>query len=88
MTWEQFSEMFRTEYASLVQRERLDHEYLSLKQTTDLVKEITNMFIERSLFYPEYAASKHVQISCYLSMIKTEIREFVSTQWYSFFSEL
>ena len=52
------------------------------------VMEITKMFTQRALFYPEYAALEQVQITWYLSILKTEIREFVSTQQYCSFSEM
>lgn len=52
------------------------------------VTEITMMFTERALFYPEYATSKQVQMYRYLSMIKTKIHEFLSTQQYSSLFEL
>lgn len=80
--------MFRSEYVPLDEREKLAHEYLPLKKTTKLVTEIAEIFIERALFCHEYAALEKVQMSCYLSMLKTGIHEFVSTQRYSSFIEL
>lgn len=50
--------------------------------------EITKIFIERALFFLEYAASEQVLMYCYLSMLKTDIHEFVLTQMYSHLSEL
>ena len=37
------------------------------------------MFTERAIFFPKFA-SEQAQMTRYLSMIKTDIREFVSTQ--------
>lgn len=52
MTWEKIVEKVKVEYVPPVERKRLDQEYLSLKQTTESVTEITKMFIERALFCP------------------------------------
>lgn len=62
MTWEQFLDMFCKEYFPLVEQVRLVQDYLSLKQMTKLVSEITNMFMERALFFPEYDDSEQVQM--------------------------
>ena len=41
--------------------------------------EITRMFTERAIFFPEFA-SEQSQMTRYLSMLKTDIRQFVATQ--------
>lgn len=46
------------------------------------------MFIERVIFYPEYASSQQMHMSQQLSMLKMDIREFVSTQSYRILAEL
>ena len=58
MTWEQFTELFREQYIPQIEVERLTSEFLSLVQTTELVNEITDKFLERSLFCPEYIANE------------------------------
>ena len=50
--------------------------------------EITKMFTERSMFYLEFDTSKQAQMTRYLSMLKTEIGQFVSTQRYSSLLEM
>ena len=66
----------------------LDQEYLLLRHTTESVTKITKKFIEKALFCPEYASFEQVQMSQYLSMLKTETYEFVSTQQYQTLFEL
>lgn len=46
------------------------------------------MFIKRALFCPKYSALEKAQMAPYLSMLKIEIRQFVSTQRYSILFEL
>ncbi|CAH1445284.1 unnamed protein product [Lactuca virosa] len=79
VTWEQFRDMFRARYIPRVERERLAQEFLSLRQDGESVTEITRMFAERAMFCPKFA-SEQAQMTRYLSMLKTDIRQFVSTQ--------
>ena len=74
--------MFHSRYVPLLKRERLAQEYPELRQGTESVTEITKMFTERSLFCPEFVSSKQAQMTPYLSMLKADIRQFVSTQQY------
>lgn len=46
------------------------------------------MFTERALFRPEFAASDLAKMTQYLSMLKTDIRQFVSTLRYGTLMEL
>ena len=71
--------MFRTRYDQLGERERLVQEYLDLRQGTESVTEITKMFTEKALFCPKFVASEQAQMTQYLSMIKRDIQQFVST---------
>lgn len=80
--------MLRTRYVPLVERERLAHKYLDLRHRIDSVTKITKMFIDRTLFCPEFAACKQAQMTRYLSMLKKDIRQFVSTQHYGTLVEL
>ncbi|KAJ9545864.1 hypothetical protein OSB04_025571 [Centaurea solstitialis] len=81
MTWEQFKELFKElfkeQYVPQVEVERLTGEFLAMKQTTETVNEITDLFLERSLFCPEYVASERMKMHCYSEILKPEIREFV-----------
>ena len=44
--------------------------------------EITKMFAERDMFFPVFATSEQAQMRWYLSMLKRDIRQFISTQRY------
>ena len=57
----------------LVERERLAQEYLDLRQGTETVMEITKTFTEISIFCLEFATSKKVQMTHYLSMLEKKI---------------
>ena len=52
-------------------------EFISLVQTTESVNEITDKFLERSLFCPEFIANERMKMYRYAEVLKPEIREFV-----------
>lgn len=79
ITWEQFLDMFHMRYVPLGERTRLAQEYLDLRQGTELVIQIANMLTKTPLFCLDFAASKHAQMTQHLSMLKTDILQFVST---------
>ncbi|KAJ9547624.1 hypothetical protein OSB04_020167 [Centaurea solstitialis] len=77
MTWEEFTGLFRAGLELHIEIERLTSEFLSMKQTTESVNEITEMFLERFLFCSEYVASERIKMFRYEEFLKPEIREFV-----------
>ena len=59
-----------------------------MRKGTETVTEITKMFTERALLYPEFVSFKEAQMTRYLSMLKTNILQFVSTQCYGTLTKL
>lgn len=53
-----------------------------------MVMKITKMFTERPLYCPEFVASEQAQMTRYLSKLKINIHQFVSTQHYGTLDEL
>ena len=78
MTWEQFETQFRAEFIPRVEVERISQEYQNLKQTTETIPEMNKRFIELARFCPEYAATEEMKIGRYMSMLRDDIKEFVS----------
>ena len=74
----QFREMFYSRYIPRVERERIAQEFLELRQGVESVTEITHTFTKRAMFYPEFTFEQ-AKMTCYLSMLKTDIRQFVAT---------
>ena len=72
----------------VVESDRLAQEYLDLRQGSETVTEITEMFTERAMLCLEFVASDQAQMTHYLTMLKTEIRKFVSTQRYGTLLEI
>ncbi|KAJ9553505.1 hypothetical protein OSB04_017550 [Centaurea solstitialis] len=77
LTWEEFTGMFRAEFAPQIEVERLTTEFLQMVQTTETVNEITEKFLERSLFCREYIQNERMKMYRYGQILKPEIREFV-----------
>ncbi|KAJ9539429.1 hypothetical protein OSB04_032162 [Centaurea solstitialis] len=76
LTWEEFTGMFRAEFAPQIEVERLTIEFLQMVQTTETVNEITEKFLERSLFCREYIQNERMKMYRYGQILKPEIREF------------
>ncbi|KAJ9538901.1 hypothetical protein OSB04_031634 [Centaurea solstitialis] len=81
MAWEEFTELFKEQYVSLVEIERLTGEFLQMKQTTESVNEITDMFLERSVFCQDYVKNERMKKYRYLEILNPEIREFVAISY-------
>ena len=79
VTWELFRDMFCCCYIPLVEREWLTHEFLELTQDGETGTEITRIFTKRAMFFPEFA-SEQAQMTRSLSMLKTDLHQFLATQ--------
>ncbi|KAJ9564756.1 LOW QUALITY PROTEIN: hypothetical protein OSB04_000722 [Centaurea solstitialis] len=78
MTWDAFKVLFEEQFSPRVERERIIAEFLNLKQTTESVNEITDQFLEKALFCPDYVGNEAMRMYRYRGVLKPEIREFVS----------
>ncbi|XP_052626743.1 uncharacterized protein LOC128133384 [Lactuca sativa] len=79
VTWDQFWDIFHARYIPRVEREWLAQEFLELRKDQETVMDITRMFTERAMFCPKFA-SEQAQMTRYMSMLKTDICQFVATQ--------
>ncbi|KAJ9556038.1 hypothetical protein OSB04_010652 [Centaurea solstitialis] len=87
MTWGEFTKLFKEQYVSQVEIKRLTSEFLQMKQTTESANEITDMFLARSVFCPDYVKNERTKKYRYLEILKPEIREFVATSQCKTFQE-
>ena len=78
LVWDEFVTRFRQQYVPRVEVERITREFLALEQRDESVTEITIKFREMALFCPEYTATEEMKMTRYLSMLRDDIREFVS----------
>ena len=78
MSWAEFVRRFDQEFAPPIEVQRMVREFHDLQRTTETVAEITAKFQERALLIPQYAADEDLRRTLYYSMLREEIREFVS----------
>ena len=86
--WAQFVEWFNAEFVPRVEVERISNEFQNLKQTTETILEMNKKFTEMARFCPLYAANEEMKIARYLSMLRDDIREFVSSSRYTTLADL
>ncbi|XP_023736709.1 uncharacterized protein LOC111884641 [Lactuca sativa] len=78
MSWAEFVRRFDLEFAPPIEVQRLVREFHDLQQTTETVAEITAKFWERALLIPQYATDEQMKRTRYHSMLRDDIREFLS----------
>ncbi|KAJ9547022.1 hypothetical protein OSB04_019565 [Centaurea solstitialis] len=60
--------------APRIEKERITAEFLNLKQTTESVNKITDQFLEKSLFCPDYVSTDAMKMFRYRGVLKTDPR--------------
>lgn len=65
--------MFMDKFLPTLEQEILAHEFLSLKQKTEMVTNITRMFHERALFFHEWVSIVQALVTLYLSISRRDI---------------
>ena len=66
----------------------MSQEFMSLRQKTKSVTEISRMFHEKAMFCPEHVSIEQACMSRYLSILRRDIREFVANSSYSTLAKL
>ncbi|KAJ9544994.1 hypothetical protein OSB04_024701 [Centaurea solstitialis] len=79
ITWDEFKVQLDEQFAPRIEKQRITSEFLNLAQTTETVNEITDQFMEKSLFCSDYVSTEEMKMFRYRGVLKTEIREFVAT---------
>ncbi|KAJ9546377.1 hypothetical protein OSB04_018920 [Centaurea solstitialis] len=88
MTWDEFKVMFDEQFAPRIEKERITTEFLRLTQTTETVNEITDQFLEKSLFCPDYVNNDSMKMFRYLRILRPDIKEVVTTARCKSFTEM
>ncbi|KAJ9552624.1 hypothetical protein OSB04_016669 [Centaurea solstitialis] len=88
MTWDEFKVMFDEQFAPRIEKERITAEFLRLTQTTETVNEITDQFLEKSLFCPDYVNNDSMKMFRYLGILRPDIKEVVTTARCKSFTEM
>ncbi|XP_022015093.1 uncharacterized protein LOC110914614 [Helianthus annuus] len=78
LTWQEFKELFLKYYSPQSAIDKIQEDFLRLRQKDETIDEITNKFLERVKFCEEIAGTERQRIIRYHAMLKTEYREFVN----------
>ncbi|KAJ9558544.1 hypothetical protein OSB04_013158 [Centaurea solstitialis] len=88
MTWDEFKVLLDEQFAPRIEKQRITSEFLNLAQTTETVNEITDQFLEKLLFCPDYVSTEEMKMFRYQGVLKPEIREFVATAMCKTFNDM
>ena len=78
MTRSEFVRQFDLEFAPPIEVQRLVREFHDPQQITETMAEITAKFREQALLIPQYATDEDMRRMRYHSMLRDDIRDFVS----------
>ncbi|XP_022032515.1 uncharacterized protein LOC110933609 [Helianthus annuus] len=78
LTWQEFKEPFLKYHSPQSALDKIQEDFLSLRQKDETIDEITNKFLEKVKFCGEIAGTERLKIIRYHAMLKAEYREFVN----------
>ncbi|XP_035845332.1 uncharacterized protein LOC118491569 [Helianthus annuus] len=78
LIWQEFKESFLKYYSPQSAIDKIQEDFLRLRQKNETIDEITNKFLERVKFCEEIAGTERQRIIRYHAMLKAEYREFVN----------
>ncbi|KVI01519.1 Retrotransposon gag protein [Cynara cardunculus var. scolymus] len=78
MTWNDFKTRFSEQFAPQIEVKQVTKEFHDMKQTIESVNEITDKFLEKTLFSPQYVADVAMKLFHYTDMLKPDIRAFIA----------
>ncbi|KAJ0641390.1 putative nucleotidyltransferase, Ribonuclease H [Helianthus annuus] len=78
LTWQEFKESFLKYYSPQSAIDKIQEDFLRLRQKDETIDEITNKFLERVKFCEEIAGTERQRIVRYHAMLKAEYQEFVN----------
>ncbi|XP_022042339.1 uncharacterized protein LOC110945009 [Helianthus annuus] len=78
LTWQEFKEPFLIYHSPQSALDKIQEDFLRLRQKDETIDEITNKFLEKVKFCGEIAGTERLKIIRYHAMLKAEYREFVN----------
>ncbi|XP_022014849.1 uncharacterized protein LOC110914360 [Helianthus annuus] len=77
LTWQEFKEPFLKYHCPQSAIDRIQEDFLHLRQKDETIDEITNTFLDKLKFCKEIAGTERMKINRYHGMLKAEYREFI-----------
>ncbi|KAJ0809969.1 putative nucleotidyltransferase, Ribonuclease H [Helianthus annuus] len=78
LTWQEFKQPFIKYHCPQSAVDRIQEDFLRLRQRDESVNEITNTFLDQLKFCEEIVGTERKKIIRYHGMLKAEIREFIT----------
>ncbi|XP_022040399.1 uncharacterized protein LOC110942946 [Helianthus annuus] len=78
LTWQEFREPFLKYHSPQSALDKIQEDFLRLRQKDETIDEITNKFLEKVKFCGEIAGTERLKIIRYHAMLKAEYQEFVN----------
>ncbi|XP_022006996.1 uncharacterized protein LOC110905856 [Helianthus annuus] len=78
LTWQEFKQPFVKYHCPQSAVDRIQEDFLRLRQKDESVNEITNTFLDQLKFCEEIVGTERKKIIRYHGMLKAEIREFIT----------
>ncbi|XP_022007968.1 uncharacterized protein LOC110907274 [Helianthus annuus] len=88
LTWQEFKEPFLKYHSPQSAIDKIQEDFLRLRQKDETIDEITNKFLDKVKFCGEIAGTERSRILRYHAMLKAEYREFVNPSKCETLSEL
>ncbi|XP_022014486.1 uncharacterized protein LOC110913984 [Helianthus annuus] len=77
LTWQEFKEPFLKYHCPQSAIDKIQEDFLHLRQKDETIDEITNIFLDKLKLCKEIAGTERMKITRYYGMLKAEYREFI-----------
>ncbi|XP_035841510.1 uncharacterized protein LOC110876781 [Helianthus annuus] len=77
LTWQEFKEPFLKYHCPQSAIDKIQEDFLHLRQKDETIDEITNVFLDKLKFCKDIAGTERMKINHYYGMLKAEYREFI-----------
>ncbi|XP_035837984.1 uncharacterized protein LOC118485697 [Helianthus annuus] len=88
LKWQEFKESFLKYHSPQSAIDKIQEDFLRLRQKDETIDEITNKFLDKVKFCGEIAGTERLRIMHYHAMLKAEYREFVNPSTCATLNEL
>ncbi|XP_022042039.1 uncharacterized protein LOC110944700 [Helianthus annuus] len=88
MTWQEFKEPFMRYHCPQSAINKIQEDFLCLRQKNETINEITNTFLDKMKFCGDFVKTERMKINRYYGVLRAEFREFITPSKYETLDEL
>ncbi|MFS8025300.1 putative retrotransposon gag domain-containing protein [Helianthus anomalus] len=78
MTWQEFKEPFMRYHCPQSAIDKIQEDFLRLRQRNESINEISNTFMDRMKFCGDFVKTERMKINRFYGVLKAEFREFIT----------